>query len=90
MQVVRFVSVARMGPAGLNFWAADFLGGVLMLLGWCFFTYTPTYCLLGYKQAVLVVELWQSVFNHLTLCSVVVGFLNLCRTCATSLSYLCW
>ncbi len=51
---------------------------------------TPTYRLLGYKQAILVVELWQSVFNHLTLCSVIVGFLNLCRTCATSLSYLRW
>jgi hypothetical protein len=34
MQVVQFVSVARMGPAGLIFWAADFLGGVLIKSPW--------------------------------------------------------
>jgi hypothetical protein len=34
MQVVRFVSAARMGPAGLNFCAADFLGGVLIKRPW--------------------------------------------------------
>ena len=34
MGVVRFVSVARMGPVGLNFRAADFLGGVLFKRPW--------------------------------------------------------
>ena len=34
MQVVRFVSAARMGPGGPNFCAADFLGGVLIKSPW--------------------------------------------------------
>jgi hypothetical protein len=34
MRVVRFVSAARMGPVGLNFFAADFLGGVLIKSPW--------------------------------------------------------
>ena len=33
-RVVRLVSTARMGPAGLNFRAADFLGQVLIKLPW--------------------------------------------------------
>ena len=34
VQVVWFVSLAQMGPAGLNFCAADFLGGVLIKSPW--------------------------------------------------------
>ena len=30
------ISVTEKGPVALNFCAADFLGEVLMLLGWCF------------------------------------------------------
>ena len=30
------ISVPEKGPVALNFCAADFLGEVLMLLGWCF------------------------------------------------------
>jgi len=41
VHVVRLVSAARMGPAGLNFCAADFLGGVLIKSSWWFLLGTP-------------------------------------------------
>ena len=57
MQVVRFVSVARMGPAGLNFWAADFLGGVLVKSGWGFLLGTrPSYRVTKIRLSIYVSE----------------------------------
>jgi hypothetical protein len=37
----KYLLGAEMGSAILNFWAADFLGEVLTLLGWWFLTTTP-------------------------------------------------
>ena len=53
MQVVRFVSAAQMGPAGLNFCAADFLGGVLICIDRvnCFLNFCILVTGLSAKQA---------------------------------------
>ena len=52
MQVVRFVSAARMGPAGLNFRAADFFGWSTYQITMVIFTRYPAN-LSGYQMSVV-------------------------------------
>jgi len=52
MRVVRFVSAARMGPAGLNFCTADFFRWITYQITMVIFTRYPAK-LSGYQMSVV-------------------------------------